>query len=164
MLPVFWRANRKAWVMAAIVMNWFPNCFIPQVERYLAEQNLVFKLLLVYNTPSQFGDLKVAHLNVEVIFLLPNATSLIQPLDQGIIATFKMYYTRRTFCCILDAMDPMLTIGQCLKEFNTAHCIGAIKESSLDEVKTSTINACWHNLWPQAVKNFRGFPDNIEEA
>ena len=58
--------------------------------------------------------------------------------------------------------DPVLTIGQCWKEFNIAHCISTIKES-LDEVKASIINACWHNLWPQAVKNFRGFPDNTEE-
>ena len=146
-------------------MDCFHNCFVPQVERYLADQNLAFKvLLLVNNAPRHPRDLKVAHPNIKVIFLVPNTTSLIQPLDQGIIATFKMYYTRRTFCCILDAMDPMLTIGQCLKEFNTAHCIGAIKESSLDEVKTSTINACWHNLRSQAVKNFRGFPDNTEDT
>ena len=42
-------------------------------------------------------------------------------------------------------MDPELTVGQCWKEFNIAHCIGTIKES-LDEVRASTINACWHNL------------------
>ena len=28
---------------------------------------------------------------------------------------------------------------------------------------SSTINACWQNLWSQAVKNFRGFPTNTEE-
>ena len=98
MLPMFWRANRKAWVMAAIFMDWFQNCFVPQVERSLTEQNLVFKvLLLVDNAPGHPGDLKVAHPNVEVIFLPPNTTSLIQPLNQEVISTFKTYYTRRTF-------------------------------------------------------------------
>ena len=53
-------------------------------------------------------------------------------------------------------------MGQCRKEFNIDHCINTIK-ASLDKVRASTINACWHNLWPQAVKNFRGFPDNTEE-
>jgi len=47
MLPMFWRANRNAWVMAAIFMDWFHNCFVPQVERYLVEQNLAFKILLL---------------------------------------------------------------------------------------------------------------------
>ena len=37
-LPVFWRANRKAWVTAAIFMDWLHNCFIPQVEKYLVEK------------------------------------------------------------------------------------------------------------------------------
>ena len=75
MLPVFWRANRKAWVTAAIFMNQLHYCFVPQEERYLAEQNLAFKvLLLVNNTPGQPGNLKV-----EVIFLLPNTTYLKQP-------------------------------------------------------------------------------------
>ena len=59
-------------------------------------------------------------------------------------------------------MDPEFSVRQCWKEFNIAHCIGAIKES-LDKVKASIINTCWHNLWPQAVKNFRGFPNNMEE-
>ena len=83
-------------------MEWFHNCFVAQVERYLAERNLSFKvLLLVDNTPGHTELLKVAHSNVEVIFLPPNTTSLIQPLDQGVISTLKSYDTRRT----LDAME-----------------------------------------------------------
>ena len=100
-LPVFWRANSKLWVMAAIFLDWFRNCFVPQVKRDLVEQNLVFKVLLIDDAPGQPEDLKVAHVNVKVIFLPPNTTSLIQPLDQGVISTFKTYYT----CCIFDAMD-----------------------------------------------------------
>ena len=58
--------------------------------------------------------------------------------------------------------DTEFTIGQCWKELNITHCIGAIKES-LYEMRDYTINACWHNLWPQAVKNFTGSPNNTEE-
>uniref|UniRef100_UPI00358FC47C tigger transposable element-derived protein 1-like n=1 Tax=Myxine glutinosa TaxID=7769 RepID=UPI00358FC47C len=170
-LPMFWRANRKAWVMAAIFLDWFHNGFVPQVERFkpciqaMVGKNLAFKvLLLLDNVPSHPVNLDVAHPNVEVIFLPPNTTSLIQPLDHGVISTFKTYYTHRTFHRILDAIesDPGLTVGQCWKDFIIAHCIGAINES-LDEVRVSTINACWHNLWPQAVRNFTGFADNTEE-
>ena len=51
--------------MAAIFMDRFHNRFIVQVERYLTEQNLAFKvLLLVDNTPGHPGDLKVAHPNI----------------------------------------------------------------------------------------------------
>ena len=67
-------------------MDWFHNCFVPQVERYLAGTNLSFKvLLLLDNAPGHLTDLNGAHPNVEVMFLPLNTTSLIQPLDQGLI-------------------------------------------------------------------------------
>ena len=95
---MFWRANKEAWVTAAIFMDWFHNCFVPQVERYVAEQNLMFKVLhLNDNAPGYPGDLKVVHPNVEVMYLLLITTSLIQPLNQGVISTFKTYYTSHTF-------------------------------------------------------------------
>ena len=83
------------------------------------------------NFPGHPKLLKVAHPNVEVIFLLPNTTSLIQRLDQGVSSMFKTYYTCRTFRRILDAMESEheLTVGKFWKDFNTAHCISTIKES-----------------------------------
>ena len=35
--------------------------------------------------------------NVQIVFLPPNTTSLIQPMDQGVIATLKAFYRRITF-------------------------------------------------------------------
>uniref|UniRef100_A0A8C4NEX6 DDE-1 domain-containing protein n=1 Tax=Eptatretus burgeri TaxID=7764 RepID=A0A8C4NEX6_EPTBU len=137
---------------------------VQTVERYLAGRNIAFKvLLLIGNASGHPGNLSVAYPNVEMI-LPPNTTSLIEALNQGLILTLKAYYTICTFCHILDAIDtnPELTVGQCWKKFNVAHCISTIKES-LHEVKDSTINICWHNLWPQAVKYFRGFRNNMKE-
>ena len=72
-LPVFWRANKKVWVTAVILMDWFQNRFAPQVEKYLAEKEPLLQ------GPK---DLKVAHPNVEVIFFPLNTKSLIQPLNE----------------------------------------------------------------------------------
>uniref|UniRef100_A0A3P8TXQ8 DDE-1 domain-containing protein n=1 Tax=Amphiprion percula TaxID=161767 RepID=A0A3P8TXQ8_AMPPE len=38
-------------------------------------------------------------------FLPPNTTSLIQPMDQGIICAFKALYTRNTLQNLIEAMD-----------------------------------------------------------
>ena len=96
-LPMYWRVKRKAWVTSELFMDWFHNCFVPQVERYLAGKNLSFKvLMLLDNASGHPTDLNGAHPNVEVMFLPPNTTSLIQPLDQGVISTFKTDYTWRT--------------------------------------------------------------------
>jgi hypothetical protein len=163
-LPVFWRANKKAWVTAAVFLDWFNNCFVHEVKHYLASKNLDFKvLLLLDNAPGHpQEDLQFAHPNIEVRFLPPNTTSILQPMDQGIIATFKAYYTRRTFKGIVDVMDldEELTVTDCWKKYDISQCITNIKES-VAEITQTTLNACWKNLWPQAVNNFTGFP-NIE--
>jgi hypothetical protein len=33
--------------------------------------------------------------NITIIFLLPNVTNVVQPLDQGIIASFKVQYKKK---------------------------------------------------------------------
>jgi len=35
--------------------------------------------------------------NIQVVFLPPNITPVLKPMDEGVIATFMRYYLRRTF-------------------------------------------------------------------
>nr|XP_012148419.1 PREDICTED: uncharacterized protein LOC105663526 [Megachile rotundata] len=103
-LPVYWMANKKAWVTATLFNEWFHNFFVPDVKRYLSKKGLPFKaLLLIDNAPGHPQDLH--HENVQVVFLPKNTTSLLQPLDQGIISTFKAQYIKRTFRYILEQME-----------------------------------------------------------
>ncbi|GFT38719.1 tigger transposable element-derived protein 1 [Trichonephila clavipes] len=46
-LPVHWMANPKAWMTTAIFTEWFNNCFVPEVEAYMKEKSLDFKVLLI---------------------------------------------------------------------------------------------------------------------
>lgn len=150
-LPLFWRSNKKAWVTGDLFRDWFDNCFVPEVKAYLASKNLPFKaLLMIDNAP---GHPPIEHPNIQVKFLPANTTSILQPLDQGVIAAFKAYYVRRTFKILLQSMDdaPEMTVSSMWKSYNIADCLINIKES-IDEVKSSTINACWRKLWPEAVQ------------
>ncbi|GFT96056.1 tigger transposable element-derived protein 1 [Trichonephila clavipes] len=101
-LPVHWMANPKAWMTTAIFTEWFNNCFVPEVEAYMKEKSLDFKVLLIVDNAASHPQLE--HPNVQLVFLPPNTTSLIQPLDQGIIATFKKYYIKTTH----DDIDELL--------------------------------------------------------
>lgn len=164
-LPVFWRANKKGWVTAKLFTDWFLNCFIPSVKQYLASKSLPFKaLLLIDNAPGHPETLKFCDPNIEVQFLPPNTTSLIQPLDQGIIAAFKKYYVKRTFSYVLNSMEqnPSLTVTETWKSFNIAHCITFIKEA-VDELRPSTLNACWRKLWPEVVADTSAIPNQASE-
>uniref|UniRef100_A0A3P9IA29 DDE-1 domain-containing protein n=1 Tax=Oryzias latipes TaxID=8090 RepID=A0A3P9IA29_ORYLA len=88
---------------------------------YLRGKGQDFKVLLLVDNAGGHAD-DLAFDCVQIEFLPPNTTSLIQPMDQGIIRAFKALYTR-----------------------NTLHHL-------VDEMKTETLNACWKKLWPEAVQ------------
>lgn len=151
-LPVYWMANKKAWVTATLFNEWFHNFFVPDVKRYLSKKGLPFKaLLLIDNAPGHPQDLH--HENIQVVFLPKNTTSLLQPLDQGIISTFKALYIKRTFKYILEQMenDESLSISDAWKKFTILDCVKHVG-ISYTEIKPSTLNACWKKLWPEVVK------------
>lgn len=147
-LPVYWRANKKSWMTASLFNDWFYHCFVPDVENYLKKNNLAFKvLLLLDNAPSHSTDL--SHSNVQIEFLPPNTTSLLQPLDQGIIAVFKAYYIRKSFEVILEKMESAnITVKEVWKQFTILNSV-EIVDASLKEIRPSTLKACWKALIPE---------------
>lgn len=136
---------------AGLFTEWFEECFVPEVKIYMEQQCLDFKVLLLIDNAPSHPVLK--HPNVQVIFLPPNTTSLIQPLDQGIIATFKLYYIQRAFQHILDAVEKdNLTIVDAWKKYSILDCI-TYASMAKEKLRVSTLNACWKALWPECVKS-----------
>ncbi|XP_050523014.1 jerky protein homolog-like [Daktulosphaira vitifoliae] len=92
-LPVHYFNQKKAWINQEIFKEWFEKKFIPQVREHLKSQNLPQKaVLLIDNAPSHPVNLKSEDGNIFVKFLPPNVTALIQPMDQGVIASIKKNY------------------------------------------------------------------------
>jgi hypothetical protein len=73
-------------------------------------------------------------------------------VDQGIIATFKAYYIRRTFQTILNKLDdnPSLTLTMVWKCLTILDCV-KIVAAAKEEVRKSTLNGSWRNIWPSVV-------------
>ena len=86
-------------------------------------------------------------------------TSLLQPLDQGITKCVNASYTRQVFEIIRAAIGANfnLQVMDCWKSFTTADAVTFI-EAAMDELRPETVNACWKNLWSEAVHDFKGFP------
>lgn len=152
-LPVYWQADDKAWVTGVIFSDWFYNCFVPEVQDYSNRKDIGFKALLVINNAPGHPT-NLSHPAVRVVFLPPNTTSILQPLDQGIIRTFKSYYIRYSFELILEKIGRRPnseTIAQIWKDFSIVNCIEIIS-LSLKELKPSILNACWEKIWPEVVR------------
>jgi hypothetical protein len=86
-LPITYQSNAKAWMLAITFQEWLQT-FDYQVG---IKHNRQYVLLLLDNcTSHKLNNLMLQ--NVEVYFLPPNTTSKIQPMDAGIIMSFKKHY------------------------------------------------------------------------
>ena len=81
--------------MKAFFSDWFHKHFVPQVRRYLQSKSISEKaVLLLDNAPSHpaSSTLVSADGNIKCLFLPPNVTSLVQPMDQGVLENLKRIY------------------------------------------------------------------------
>ncbi|GFT59561.1 tigger transposable element-derived protein 1 [Trichonephila clavipes] len=118
-------------------------------EAYMKGKSLDFKVLLIVDNAASHPQLE--HPNVQLVFLPPNTTSLIQPLDQGIIATFKKYYIKTTYKFILNKLEnESLTVKDVWKQFSIFDCLFHVASASA-QIRPRTFNACWKKIWPACV-------------
>jgi hypothetical protein len=122
-LPVQWRSNKTAWMTARFFTDWLVD-----VNRMMQKQQRNI-LLCLDNAPCHPSDIPLS--NIELLFFPANTISLAQPLDQGVIHTFKVQYRK------------------CLVKHIIARCA---KARSVDDIVISALDAVnWINLSWRAV-------------
>ncbi|XP_025206204.1 tigger transposable element-derived protein 4-like [Melanaphis sacchari] len=92
-LPVDYFSTINAWMTSFIF------------ESYLRkwDSTLDYKIALILDNCTAHPNFSLK--NFELVFIPPNTTSLIQPLDQGIIKAFKTFYRSDMRRQIIDAID-----------------------------------------------------------
>ncbi|XP_062501384.1 tigger transposable element-derived protein 4-like [Corticium candelabrum] len=84
-IPVAYDANRTAWMTKQLFEPWLRKLN----AKMLGQKR---KIALILDNFS--GHPQVALSNVKVFFLPPNTTSIVQPMDAGIIKNLKFHYRR----------------------------------------------------------------------
>lgn len=146
-LPVYWRANKKAWMTKVLFKEWFDDCFMPEVKKYCEDQNIQFKILLLVDNAGGHPDL--SNDNVKFVFLPPNTTSLIQPMDQGVIATVKALYLKITMQSALSAVESgKKDLVQFWKDYNVLTAVQNIAKC-WNKITERNLRGIWKNLIPE---------------
>ncbi|KAK4324160.1 hypothetical protein Pmani_005163 [Petrolisthes manimaculis] len=177
-LQVMWRANTKVWVTRQFFVDWVNLAFGPQVKKYLQENNLPLRALLVLDNapghpPNLEDNINAEFKFINVLYLPPNTTPLLQPMDQQVISNFKKLYTKHLFRrCFEVTENTNLTLREFWKDhYNIVICLRLI-DTAWQGVTKRALVAAWKNLWPVVVSNvdedldFEGFeprPMPVEE-
>ncbi|SJX66502.1 related to transposase [Sporisorium reilianum f. sp. reilianum] len=137
-LGIQYSANSKAWMTSSLFHAWLSS-----LDTYIGQTPGRHILLLLDNF-SGHGMLQkpLAKLqNITIQFLPPNTTSRIQPLDAGIIASFKKHYRARQYgMALLEA-----ELGS--KDIYKLDILTAIKLSQeiWQELGANIIKNCWRH-------------------
>lgn len=97
MLPVDYYSQKNSWMDSAIFKKWFFDKFIPKCRKGLADLGLPQRALLILdNAPSHpdIESLTSEDKEISCLFLPPNTTSVLQPMDQGVLQAIKKSYKR----------------------------------------------------------------------
>lgn len=149
--PANYCNQKSAWMSQIIFSDWFHKKFVPQVKAHLAEKKLPQKaLLLMDNAPTHpTGEIKSDDGNITCFFLPANTTSLIQPMDQGIIENMKRRY-RKMFIEGLLSSDDAITVKEFWKGYTIKDAIFNVASAWAD-LTVSNLKNGWNKLWPETV-------------
>ncbi len=146
-LPVIYANQKKAWMDASIFKYWFFDLFVPSVKAYLKSKGLSEKaVLLLDNAPTHPSSevLKTPDGNIACQFLPPNTTSVLQPMDQGVLENLKRRYKRALLEKLLLAMDNG-TPQQFVKDLNIKDCI-YMSAKAWNEIRSESLARSFNKL------------------
>jgi hypothetical protein len=122
-------------MVSQIMEEWLKN-----LDRKMTESNR--KIILILDNAPVHPHLNLC--SVKLLFLPPNTTSHTQPLDAGIIRTFKCFYRKLVVNYLLQQMeiDENESSGQWIKNLNVSNAVNWISKA-WDDVKVESIVNCF---------------------
>lgn len=153
-LPVWYRSQNNAWMSESIFKEWFFQQFVPQVERFLETKHLPRKAVLLLDNATTHPDTQyLQDKDIKAIFLPPNVTSLVQPMDQGVLAALKKRYRRKLLSSLILGMEEGYDLLSKLKKIDLLDVIGWLNQC-WDELEPITLVRSWRKLLDHSGNEF----------
>lgn len=136
---------------SSLFIKWFHESFVVQVKKFQAEQNFNGQaILLVGNAPSHASETQLISDDGKIItiFLPPNCTPLIQPMDQNAIRLTKMYYRKSLLVHVLSLEENDLS--KALKNINLKDAVFLLA-NSWDKLSPTVIEKCWKKIFDSNI-------------
>lgn len=162
-LPVTYTSSEKAWMTKDLTLEWFKNHFVKEAREHCKSVGLPedCKILLLLDNCRAHPDEEILKANnISTRFLPANTTSLIQPMDQGIISNLKYRYKSDYLRKLLQTESSPNLIETFKKNFTIKDAVYLVSEA-WDSVSQETLVNAWHNLWPESL--FIDIPNDNEE-
>ena len=119
-LPASYYANKSAWVNQPFFVDWYDKVFVPQARKNCESVGLPSDCIIILTLDNCFTHPPAATFicgNIRVLYLPPNVTSILQPMDQGIIRSLKCKYRQIILQRIIDSCRKNVLVPQFLKIF-----------------------------------------------
>ena len=128
-LPVDFHTNKKIWMTSNVFGSW-----LYKQDRHFTRQER--KVALILDKCTAHSNINSTVKSIKFIFLPPTTTSITQPMDQGIIASFHSHYR----CYFVQ--HGLLKAMEAGRDFN---------KTVLDAV--CGVEAAWSKVTPATIKN-----------
>ena len=137
-LPVKYFNQPKSWMTSKIFEE-----ILAAFNRRMSTQNRSV-LLLLDNAACHPPECQTKYSNVRLLFLPPNTTSKLQPLDLGIIQNFKVHYKKSLLRYVLAKIEESDTPSDVIKSVTILTAIRWVAKAWRD-VQPDTIIKCFRN-------------------
>ena len=120
--PVHYYALKSSWMDSTIFTKWFHQQFVPECHKALNEKGIAPKALLGLDNTTSHPDISSISFDdgqITCLYLPLNTTSLLQPMDQGVLQTLKCLYKHDLLLRMLDEeCNGSMNFAQFLKAIN----------------------------------------------